>query len=203
MLAGFVLVCQSAPVLAQVRLDTLRTNSRAMHLRDGASRSDWWVEPGPQADTYHLNFPLAGGTVTFYAERDSLTVHVPPGESRDFIVRLRDSIDVLTRVSATANYPRPRIVAGDTMAVQEVPFTIRDNRIYVEGTINGSGPLVLQFDLGAGGLNFNKHHLGKAPSIPWDATDVLKNSEGRNTVPSSRKVTIRIGAMEWTGQTIV
>ncbi len=203
MTVGLFLMCQSASAGAQARLDTLRTNSRAMHLRDGLSRSDWWVEPGAQPDTYYLNFPLAGGSVTFYAERDSLTVHVRPGESRDFVVRLRDSIDVVTRVSATATYPTPRIVTGETLAVQVVPFTMRDSRIYVEGTINGSGPLLMQFDLGAGGLNFNKHKLAKAPTIPWTTTDVLINSDGRNTVPSSRAVTIRIGAMEWTGQSIV
>lgn len=200
---GLCLVCQSTPALAQTRLDTLRTNSRALLIRDGLSRFDWWVEPGPQPDTYHTNFPLVGGAVTFYAERDSLTVLVRPGEHRDFIVRVRDSIDVVTRVSATAAYPRPRIVSGDTLAVQIVPFTVRDNRIYVDGTINGSGPLVMQFDLGADGLNFNKDKLAKAPNIPWEATDVLVNSEGRNTVPSSRQVTIRLGAMEWTGQAIV
>jgi hypothetical protein len=196
-------LCHGAAMHSQPRLDTLRTDSRAMRLRDGLSRSDWWVEPGQQPDTYNLNFPLAGGTVTFYAERDSLTVHVRPGEHRDFIVRLRDSIDVLTRVSATVTYPRPRIVSGDSLAVQVVPFTIRDNRVYVEGTINGSGPLLMQFDLGAGGLNFNKHHLHKAQSIPWNATDMLQNSEGRNIVPSSRQVTLRIGTLEWTAQTIV
>jgi hypothetical protein len=202
-LIGLFTACHAESAMSQSRLDTLRTNSRAMHVRDGLSRSDWWVEPGPRPDTYFLNFPLAGGPVTFYAERESLTVYVRPGEHRDFIVRLRDSIDVVTRVSATASYPRAHITSGDSTAVQVVPFTMRDNRIYVEGSINGSGPLIMQFDLGAGGLNFNKHHLGKASSIPWNASDVLHNSDGRNTVPSSRQVTIRIGAMEWSGQTIV
>ncbi len=200
---GMWLAGQSATVGAQSLRDTLRTNSRAMQIRDGYSRSDWWVEPGQQPDTYYTTFPLVGGRVTFYAERDSLTISVKPGEHRDFIVRLRDSVNVVTRVSATPTYPRARILAGDSMEVQVIPFTMRDNRIYVDGTINGSGPLRMQFDLGAGGLNFNRHSLAKAPSIPWDATDVLINSDGRNTVPSSKRVTIRIGAMEWSGQTIV
>ena len=112
---GLCLVCQSTPALAQTRLDTLRTNSRALLIRDGLSRFDWWVEPGPQPDTYHTNFPLVGGAVTFYAERDSLTVLVRPGEHRDFIVRVRDSIDVVTRVSAAGLAAELGLVEGDVI----------------------------------------------------------------------------------------
>ena len=199
---GLLLLCHAFSAVAQTRPDTLRATSRALRIRDGVSHADWWVEPGPTPDTYHINFPLVGGPVTFYAERDSLTVSVRPGEHRDFIVRVRDSINVVTRVSAVPSYPRPRIVNGDSLSVQVVPFTMRDNRIYVVGTINGSGPLHMQFDLGAGALNFNKDHVDKAPGIRWDATDVLVNSDGRNTVPSSQQVSIRIGSMEWSGQRI-
>lgn len=187
---------------AQAPRDTLRTDSRAMRVRDGYSTTDWWVEPNAQPDTYHLNFPLLGGVVTFVSERDSIRVTVRSGESRDFVVRLRDSVNVLTRVSATATYARPHIVTGDTLAVQVVPFTLRDSRLYVQGTINGSAPLTMQFDLGASGLTFNKHSPHKA-SVQWDATDVLINSDGRQTVPSSHSATLRIGAMEWTRQSIV
>ena len=199
----FAVVCVSSALVAQSPRDTLRTTTRALQVRDGFSHFDWWVEPGTQPDTYHMNFPLAGGQVTFVADRDSLTVTVLPGQHRDFIVRLRDSISVLTRVSATSPYPSARILTGDSTAVQVIPFTLRDNRIYVEGTINGSAPLLMQFDLGAGGLNFNKHSIGKAPGIPWNATDLLVNSDGRNTVPSSRHTTVRIGAMEWIDQPVV
>ncbi len=187
---------------AQAPPDTLRTDSRAMRVRDGFSITDWWVEPNAQPDTYYLNFPSVGGVVTFVSERDSIRVTVRPGESRDFVVRLRDSVNVLTRVSATSTYARPRIVTGDTLAVQVVPFTLRDSRVYVQGTINGSAPLMMQFDLGASGLTFNKHSTHKA-RVQWDATDVLINSDGRQTVPSSRSTTIRIGAMEWTKQSMV
>ncbi|MCC6243912.1 MAG: aspartyl protease family protein [Gemmatimonadaceae bacterium] len=196
------LACLALPLGAQAPRDTLRTDSRAMRVRDGYSTTDWWVEPNAQPDTYYLNFPLSGGVVTFVSERDSIRVTVKPGESRDFIVRLRDSVNVLTRVSATETYARPRIVVGDTLAVQIIPFTMRDDRVYVEGTINGSAPLVMQFDLGASGLTFNERSVKKAP-VRWDATDVLVNSDGRHTAPSSRSATIRIGALEWTRQSIV
>ncbi|MCC7052974.1 MAG: hypothetical protein IT355_06865 [Gemmatimonadaceae bacterium] len=197
-----LLASASAPLDGQAPRDTLRTNSRALLVRDGHSTTDWWVEPGAQPDTYFLDFPLVGGGVTFMSDRDTMHITVRPGEHHDFIVRLRDSISVLTRVSATAIHPRPRILTGDSLAVQVVPFTMRDGRIHVEGTINGSAPLLMQFDLGAAGLNFNRRSTGKAP-VRWDATDVLVNSDGRNTVPSSRSVTIRIGAMEWTRQSMV
>jgi hypothetical protein len=187
---------------AQSAMQVLRTGTRAMRINDGHSRTDWWVDPSSQPDTYNVAFPLVGGEVTFISDVDSITVSVKPGEYRDFIVRLRDSIDCVTRVSAVPSYARPRVVRGDSLAVQVIPFTVRDNRIYVEGSINGSQPLLMQFDLAAGGTNFSKRSRGKAP-IEWDASDLLVNSDGRNTVPSSTRNTIRIGALEWTAQRIV
>jgi hypothetical protein len=197
-----VLACHSAPTVAQARRDTLRANSRAMRISDGHSTTDWWVEPGPQPDTYHTAFPLMGGTVTFVSDLDSLTLAVKPGEVRDFIVRLHDSVSVVTRISAVSTFARPRILAGDSMATQTIPFTIRRNRIYIEGSINGSAPLQIQFDLGTTGSVYNAQSLGRAP-ITWDESDVLHNSDGRNAVPASRQNTIRIGNMEWRGQRLV
>lgn len=173
-----------------------------MRVLDGHSRMDWWVDPTSEPDTYHMAFPLVGGVVTFISDRDTLTVTVTPGEHRDFMVRLTDGTQCLTRVSAVPTYPRPRVISGDSMAVQVIPFTMRDNRIYVQGSINGSAPLLMQLDLGASGTNVSKGSRGKA-SITWDASDMLVNSDGRNTVPASTRNTIRIGALEWTNQRIV
>jgi hypothetical protein len=195
-------LCSEGPLLAQSSMHVVRTGSRAMRVRDGHSRTDWWVDPSSQPDTYNVAFPLVGGAVTFVSDVDSITITVKPGEFRDFIVRLRDSINCVTRVSAIPTYPRPRIVNGDSLGVQVIPFTMRDNRIYVEGSINGSAPLQMQYDLGAGATNFSKRSRGKS-EINWDATDVLVNSDGRNTVPSSTRNTIRIGALEWTAQRLV
>lgn len=160
------------------------------------------MDPASQPDTYHMTFPLVGGAVTFISDRDTLTVTVKPGEYRDFMVKLTDGTQCLTRVSAVPTYPRPRVLSGDSLAVQVIPFTMRDNRIYVQGSINGSPPLTLQLDLGASGINVSKRSRAKVP-ITWDASDVLVNSVGRNTVPSSTRNTIRIGALEWTNQRIV
>jgi hypothetical protein len=192
----------AAPAVAQAPLPVLHGSARAMRVLDGHSRMDWWVDPASQPDTYHMTFPLVGGAVTFISDRDTLTVTVKPGEYRDFMVKLTDGTQCLTRVSAVPTYPRPRVLSGDSLAVQVIPFTMRDNRIYVQGSINGSPPLTLQLDLGAGGINVSKRSRAKAP-ITWDASDVLVNSDGRNTVPSSTRNTIRIGALEWTNQRIV
>jgi hypothetical protein len=200
--AGMLAVSSAAPVVAQSTLPVLRSGTRAMLVRDGHSRTDWWVDPSSQPDTYHLTFPLAGGTVTFVSDVDSMQVTVKAGEYRDFVVRVGDSITCVTRVSAVPTYARPRVLQGDTLAVQVIPFTIRDHRIYVEGSINGSPPLQMQYDLGAGGTNFSKRSRSKAP-ITWDASDVLVNSDGRNTVPSSTRNVIRIGNLEWRAQRLV
>lgn len=188
--------------MAQSPLPILRGGSRAMRVLDGHSRTEWWVDPSSQPDTYHMAFPLVSGTVTFLSDMDTLTVTLQPGEQRDFMVQLMDGTRCLTRVSTVPTYPRARVLRGDSLAVQVIPFTLRDNRVYVQGSINGSAPLQMQFDLGAGAVNFSKRSRGKAP-ISWDARDVLMNSDGRHTVPASTRNTIRIGALEWTGQRVI
>ena len=197
-----IALCHAAPTMAQAPPDVLLGGSRAMRVLDGHSRTEWWVDPSAQPDTYHVAFPLVGASVTFISDMDTLTVTVKPGEHRDFLVRLTDGTSCLTRVSAVPTYPRPRVLQGDSLAVQVIPFTMRGNRIYVQGSINGSAPLVMQFDLGAGAVNFSKRSLSKA-QIAWDASDVLVNSDGRNTVPASTRTTIRIGALEWGSQRVV
>lgn len=192
----------AAPGLAQSPLPILRGGSRAMRVLDGHSRTEWWVDPSSQPDTYRMAFPLVGGTVTFLSDVDTLTVTLQPGEQRDFMVQLTDGTRCLTRVSAVPAYPRARVLHGDSLAVQIIPFTLRDNRVYVQGSINGSAPLQMQFDLGAGAINFSKRSREKAP-ISWDARDVLINSDGRHTVPASTRNTIRIGALEWTSQRVI
>ncbi len=188
--------------VAQSPLPVLRGSSRTMRVLDGHSRMEWWVDTSSQPDTYHMAFPLAGGTVTFISDLDTLTVSVKPGEQRDFMVQLTDGTRCLTRVSAVPTYPRARVLRGDSLAVQVIPFTMRDNRVYVQGSINGSAPLQMQFDLGAGAVNFSKRSRAKAP-ISWDASDVLMNSDGRHMVPASTRNTIRIGALEWTSQRVI
>lgn len=202
MLVAAITLCHAIPGVAQSPSPILRGSSRAMRVLDGNSRMDWWVDPSSQPDTYYMAFPLVGGAVTFISDTDTLSVSVPPGEFRDFTVQLADGTRCHTRVSAVPNYARARVTRGDTLAVQIIPFTLRDHRIYVQGSVNGSAPLLIQFDLGAAGVNFNKRSRGKA-AIAWDASDVLVNSDGRNTVPASTRNVIRIGALEWTGQRLV
>jgi hypothetical protein len=197
-----IALSHAPPSAAQQPLAILHGTSRAMRVLDGHSHTDWWVDSSSQPDTYHMAFPLVGGDVTFVSDRDTLTVTVKPGEYRDFMVRLTDGTDCLTRVSAVPNYARPRVVHGDSLAVQVLPFTLRGNRIYLQGSINGSHPLQMQFDLGASAVNFNKRSQSKA-AINWDATDLLVNSDGRNTVPSSARNTIRIGTLEWSSQRVI
>jgi hypothetical protein len=188
-------------VAAQVVLPTVRSTTRAMLVRDGATRFDWWVDPASQPDTYHVAFPHVGGTVTFVSDVDSLSVTVRPGETRDFLVRVADGLTCLTRVSAVPAYALARVVEGDSSAVQVLPFTMRDNRIYLTGSINGSPPLRLQLDFGASASVMNVRSRGKA-AMTWGARELLVNSDGRQEMPSSRGNRLRIGSLEWTEQTI-
>jgi hypothetical protein len=87
---------------------------------------------------------------------DSITFTIAPGETRDLIVMLNGSTACQNQLSSVPAYARPRVLSGDSMATQVIPFTVRQNRIYVQGRINGSGLLLMQFDLGARGQAINR-----------------------------------------------
>jgi hypothetical protein len=100
---------------------------------------DWWLEPDTKPDVYRVAFPKRTNTVTYVTDVDSITFTIAPGETRDLIVMLNGSTACQNQLSSVPAYARPRVLSGDSMATQVIPFTLRQNRIYVQGRINGSG----------------------------------------------------------------
>ncbi|NJN35056.1 MAG: hypothetical protein HC817_13160 [Saprospiraceae bacterium] len=77
-----------------------------------------------------------------------------------------------------------------------MPFTLRGNRIYFEGTINGSTPLSIQFDLGAGMSNINYKSVKKI-KMDFDGKANLINSDGTNEARLSSKNEVVLGGFKW------
>lgn len=171
-------------------------------IRDGLSVVPGRVEPDANPDVYRVAYPRTTSTVTYVTDIDSITFVVRPGESKDFVILLEGKVVCPNRVSAVAAFATPRILSGDSSAVQVIPFTVRDNRIYVRGTINASEPLLIQFDLGASGSVINHTSAGRAP-MTFDTHDVLVNSDGVQRARASSSNVLTIGNLQWSRERFV
>lgn len=196
LLLGAVAYASTPALPAQADVPVLRANSRALIIRDGRSVVVGQVEPDARPDVYRVTYPRTTSTVTYVSDIDSITFSVKPGESKDFVILLEGKIACPNRISAVAAFNTPRVLSGDTSAVQVIPFTLRDNRIYVRGTINGSAPLLMQFDLGASGSVINETSTARIP-MTFDARDVLVNSDGTHGTRASSANVLTIGNLQW------
>ena len=181
---------------AQADPPILRANSRALIIRDGASVVRGQVEPDASLDVYRVTYPRTTSTVTYISDIDSVTFSVQPGESKDFVILLEGKTACPNRVTAVSAFNMPRVLSGEGSAVQVIPFTMRDNRIYLRGTINGSVPLLVQFDLGSSGSVINEQSTARVP-MTFDARDVLVNSDGQHSVRASSTNVLTIGNLQW------
>lgn len=175
----------------------IKASSRNAHIRDGLhfKKNYWYIMPEKKPDYYYVEVPGKAHQVTFITNLDSISFAVTPGESYDFIILLNDRDSCLTRVSAT--YKKPNTLQRTHTTPDTIPFTIGSNsKIYFRGQLNGSQPLDIQFDLGAGGCLLKEASIKKV-NIQFDATINLTNSDGTHTVPSSSSNRIRIGNLVW------
>ncbi len=179
-------------------LPVIKANSKNVKIRDGANFKEnfWVIFPETKPDIYYVDIPRKEQKVTFITDKDSISFDVKFGKNYDFIILLNGKDSCYTRISATF----PKVIKLNSTATSDtIPFTMRDNRIYVKGKINGSEDLTFQFDLGAGGLgmcNIN-HKSVKKVSINFDKTTTLINSDGANQTRLSSTNEIKIGNMQW------
>ncbi len=195
-------VAASSAINAQSDRPILRANSRALTIRDGVSTVSGWVEPDAKPDVYHVTYPRLTSTVTYISDIDSITFTVRAGETQDFVILLEGKTVCPNRISAVAAFNQPAVVEGDSNAVQVIPFTLRSNRIYLRGAINGSAPLQIQFDLGASGSVVNHTSTTRVP-MTFDAHDLLVNSDGQSQARASRSNQLTIGNLRWSGERFV
>ncbi len=180
------------------KLPVIKATSKNVKIRDGANfkQNFWVIFPETKPDIYYVDIPRKEQRVTFITDKDSIAFDMKYGENQDFIILLNGKDSCYTRISAT--YPKI-LERTQSVAIDTIPFTITDNRIYVKGRINNSAELMFQFDLGAGGLgmcNIN-HKSVKKVSMNFDKTTTLINSDGANQTRLSSTNTVRIGKIEW------
>jgi Aspartyl protease len=184
-------------VFAQ-NLPVIRASSKNVKIRDGANFKEnfWVIFPETKPDIYYVDIPRKEQKVTFITDKDSISFEVKFGKTYDFIILLNGKDSCYTRISAT--FPKT-VKLNSTTVSDTIPFTMRDNRIYVKGKINGSEDLMFQFDLGASGLGmgFINHRSAKKVKMNFDKTTNLINSDGANQTRLSSSNEINIGNTKW------
>lgn len=181
---------------AQQSLPVIRANSKNVKILDGLNyKSDYWVIfPETKPDVYFLDIPRKTAEVKFITDLDSISFAMNYGETRDFIVLLNGKDSCYTRISA--NYPKLSLPVKGAQGNDTIPFTMRGNRIYFEGKINGSASLNIQFDLGADAVNINKNSVEKI-NIRFDKQGTLMNSDGANETRVSSYNEVDIQGLKW------
>ncbi len=191
-----VLVFQK--LYALQNLPVIRANSKNVEISDGLNyKSDFWVIfPETKPDIYYLDLPRKATRLKFITDIDSISFNMKFGEVKDFIVLLDGKDSCYTQISANyANLKPPQKVKNGN---DTIPFTLKDNRIYFKGKINGSELLNFQFDLGAAAVNINKNSIKKI-KIEFDKKGNLINSDGANETRVSSKNDVEIQGLKWTG----
>ncbi len=184
--------------LAARQLPVVKANSVNVRILDGLNyKTDYWVIiPEINPDIYYLDLPRKNQTVKFITDIDSISFDMKFGETIDFIVLLNGKDSCYTRISA--NYQNLQKPIRKNEGNDTIPFTLKHNRIYFQGTINGSEPLNMQFDLGAGAVNVNYKSIKKI-NINFDKKGNLINSDGSNETRVSSSNALNIAGMVWSG----
>jgi hypothetical protein len=183
---------------AQQELPLIRANSKNVKIIDGKNyKTDFWVIfPETKPDIYYLDMPRKNQEIKFITDLDSISFNMKFGETKDFIVLLNGKDSCYTQISANyQNLKKPKKIRGGN---DTIPFTMKDNRIYFQGKINGSELLNIQFDLGAGAVNINKKSVKKI-KINFDKKGNLINSDGANETRVSSINEFEIAGLVWNG----
>jgi hypothetical protein len=180
------------------KLPVIKATSKSVKIRNGEILKEnfWVIFPETKPDVYWVDFPKKEQTVTFITDIDSISFNTKYGNNYDFIILLNGKDSCYTLIAA--NYPK-FVSVKNSVPIDTIPFTMKDNRIYVKGSINNSKEITFQFDLGAGGIgmSFINHKSVDKVALKFDKTTSLSNSDGINQTRMSTANNIKIGKTEW------
>ncbi len=177
---------------AQINLPVIRATSKNVKIRDGIVVKDWWyITPETKPDRYWVDFPRKEQVVAFITDTDSISFLVKQGMAYDFVILVDGRDSAFTQIVGMHQH---QLTYTGSSGSDTIPFTFRDNRIYFEGSINGSETLKIQFDLGAAMSNINAKSTHKI-KMNFDSSTFLINSHGRNKTRLSNINKITLGKL--------
>jgi len=198
-LLATLLITFTRVIAAQGTRQVIRASSKIVDIRDGDhfKRGYWYIMPEKNPDYYFVEIPEKPHRVTFITDVDSISFEMEYGMEVDFIILLNGKDSCHTRISAKYRNLHPLTRKKNTSISDTLSFVLGGNdKIYLKGIVNGSHPLDIQFDLGAGGPVINKSSVEKV-NMALDEIITLQNSDGINQVPSASKNILEIGNLIW------
>lgn len=183
---------------AQQTLPVIRANSKVVTIKDGLNtKTNFWViVPEVKPDIYYLDLPRRNSNLKFITDIDSISFNMSYGDKKDFIVLLNGKDSCYTQIAAL--YPNLKSAQQHQTGNDTIPFTLKDNRIYLKGKINGSELLNIQLDLGADAVNINRKSVNKI-NINFDKKGTLINSDGSAETRVSSQNEFELAGLKWTG----
>lgn len=191
---------------AQKRLQVLKSTQHKLSIREGQSfyKNAWNVSSMVKPDVFVSQHLKDKERIVFYSDIDSVAFWVKPQRTYDFVVvNGRDS--AYTRISTFPDkrpslVPKlvftraPRRVAGpDT-----IPFRLdKTFGIHMQGRLNGSEPLDLLFDTGAGVLVLTAEAANQKVRLRQDGQAVNTGTGGKRSVPTSSGNVLQVGGLTW------
>ncbi len=198
-----VLFLVTAAVAARAAPPVLPANSGTVDVRDGdrLQKGVWVVDPAAALDVYAALRTTAAKRVTFISDVDSLSFDVLPGRTYDFTVLLGGRDSCRTRISTMMQaYERlgPRTAGPDT-----IPISIKNGKLNVVGTINGSGPLNLIFDTGAESCALYPSALDKGAELRLDGTTINAGTGGSTERRTASDNRLDIAGLRWDHEPLI
>ena len=91
-------------LFAQSKLPTIKATSKSVDIRDGSNfnKNAWTISPEIKPDIYTTS--SKGKVVTFYTDKDSISVKITDKTKFDFIILLNDTIKALTQITFKPSY---------------------------------------------------------------------------------------------------
>ena len=85
-------------LFAQGNLKMIKAASKSVDIREGDDfyKNRWTISPEVKPDIFTTS--SKGKNVTFYTDKDSLTVKITPTTKYEFIILLNDTIKALTQI---------------------------------------------------------------------------------------------------------
>lgn len=91
-------------LFAQSKLQTIKATSKSVDIRDGSdfNKNAWTISPEIKPDIYTTS--SKGKVVTFYTNKDSISVKITDKTKFDFIILLNDTTKALTQIVFKPSY---------------------------------------------------------------------------------------------------
>lgn len=91
-------------LFAQTKLKTIKATSKSVDIRDGENfnKNGWTISPEIMPDIYTTS--SKGKVVTFYTDKDSISVKITDKTKFDFIILLNNTTKALTQIAFKPSY---------------------------------------------------------------------------------------------------